>query len=208
MTLYHKIDFLSFAKQVTMDYPATAGTCERPPKNVSFFVNAVLHVLILLVIVSTFYFAFVEKLSREKFQEELEDLINTNLGPALINGDKDGALKTALQGLNMDHIVSYYQNKTDKAMQIQNRWLFRVVIMAILFLVVTIVLTVYILKISCHQCAPFSHILKENLLLFMFVGFVEVTFFLMIARKFVPTQPSLMMQSIVDSLKANFKSSQ
>jgi hypothetical protein len=188
-----------------MDYPATSDSCQRPPKNVSFFVNAVLHILILLVIVSTFYFVFVEKLSKEKFQDELEDLINTNLGPALVNADKDGAFKLALQNINIDHIVNYYQNKTDKAMTIQNRWLKRVVVMAIVFLIVTIILTIYILKISCHQCAPFSHILKENILLFMFVGVVEVTFFMTIARKFVPTEPSLMMRSIVDSLKNNFK---
>lgn len=195
-----------------MDYPQTyegisssGQICTRPPRNVNFFINALLHMVILLTIVSAFYFAFVSKLSQQKFREELTDLIASNLGPALQSADKNGALKDILKTLNMDRITQYYQNKSDRAITIQNRWLFRLTLISILFVIFTIVLSIYILKISCHQCAPFSHILKENLVLFFFVGIVEVSFFLFIARKFVPTRPSLMMKSIIDSLKNKFK---
>lgn len=192
-----------------MDYPATispsGSVCQRPPKNVSFFINSVVHVVILLTIVSTFFFFFVSKLSRDKFKEELEDLVNQNLSPAIQKADSAGVLKAALQRLDLTQITNYYQNKTDEAMKIQNRWLFRVTVLSIMMLIFTLVLSVVILKQSCGQCTPLSHILKENLILFAFVAVVEVSFFLVVARKFVPTQPSLMMKAMVDSLKANFQ---
>ena len=57
-----------------MDYPLTPGiSCKRPPKNTSFFINIILHTAILLTIVSSLFFFYVSKLSRDKFQDELEE---------------------------------------------------------------------------------------------------------------------------------------
>lgn len=185
--------------------PIDPHNCFRPPKNISFFINVVLHMFILLVIISSFFFFYVSKLSSDKFKAELDDLISTHLPPFLKDADKDGALKTALNAIDMDHVVNYYKNKTAKATTIQNNWLVNVTLLAIGCLLFTIVLTIVILKFSCKQKAPFSYIIKENIILFFFVGAVEVLFFLEIARYFVPVEPSFMMQTIITSLKNNFK---
>jgi hypothetical protein len=188
-----------------MEYPSTPGTfCARPPKNTSFFINVVIHIAILLTIVSSFFFFYVSKLSRDKFKDELEDLINQNLSPAIQKADSNGVIKETLKQLDLNRITKYYKNKTDTAMSIQNKWLFRVTLLAIVMLVFTVILSVIILRQACGQCAPFTQILKENIILFTFVGFMEVSFFLTVARNFVPSKPSLMMSTIVESLKANF----
>ena len=181
--------------------------CLRPPKNISFFINVVLHMFILLVIISSFFFFYVSKIAGDKFKEELENIINEKLPDALANADKNKILKTALNSIDLDRITSYYQNKPDKASAIQNNWLIRVTIVALVCLFITIILTMIILKYSCQQKAPFGHIVKENIILFFFVGLIEIVFFLQIARYFIPTKPSLMMQSIIDSVKANFRPS-
>ena len=183
---------------------ATNDALKCPPKNVSFFINTTLHMFILLVIISGFFFFYVSKLSRDKFKQELEDIINTYLPEAIQNADTTGALKLALKTIGMDRVVAYYQNKTDKATEIQNTWLVRVTLVAIACLFFTIVLTIVLLKYSCQQKAPFWHIIRENIILFTFVGLIEITFFLEIARYFVPTEPSLMMQSLIDALKKDF----
>lgn len=188
-----------------VDCSLNPNKCLRPPKNISFFINVVLHMFILLVIISSFFFFYVTRLTTDKFQQELDDIITTNLPPAIVNADKQKLLKIALSTINMDRVVEYYKNKTDKATTIQNKWLIRVTLVAIVSLLFTIILTIVILKFSCQQRAPFFHIIKENIILFFFVGIIEITFFLQIARYFVPTQPSLMMKSLIDALKANFR---
>lgn len=181
------------------------GIC-KAPKNMSFFINVVIHMFILLCIISAFFFFYVSRLSSEIFKNELDDIITDHLQQSLQNADKTKMLKSALNSVDLDRITVYYQNHTDKASEIQNKWLERVTIVALGCLLFTIVLSIVILKFSCKQKAPIGSIVRENIILFMFVGFVEVTFFLFIAKKYIPTKPSLMMQAIIDSVKKSFKS--
>ena len=178
--------------------------CSRPPKNVNFFLNTVVHILILLLIISGFFFLYVSKLSQDKFKSEVTDLVDQNFNTLIKTADKDQVVKKLLSEVNVDRISDYYQNQTDQVKQLTNTWLSRVTIMAIAMLVFTIIMVVVILKSSCGQCIPILEIIKENVILFAFVGFVEISFFLFIAKKFVPTKPSLMMESMISSLKANF----
>lgn len=177
--------------------------CVRPGKNTNFFVNGVLHVLILLMIVSSFFFLYVSQLSKDKFEDELRDMINNNLGNAIQTADTKQDLKNMLKQMPMDTVVNYYENKVDPASDLQNQWLKRTIVMIIIALFITVVGTLVILKLSCHQSVPFWSILKENIIMFALVGCVEIAFFMYIARNFVPTKPSLMMQAIVDSMKRN-----
>lgn len=174
---------------------------ELPPDKVIFFTNVVLHILILLIIISSFYFFYVSKLSSDKFKSELTDLINNNLEPALQKAD-NGTLKSILSQLDINNVKEYYKNKTDASAQAQNTWLKRCTALIIIVLLLTIILTYYILKQSCNQSTPMKKLLKENLILFFFVGLIEITFFMLIAKKFVPTKPSLMMETMISSLQA------
>lgn len=45
------------------------------------------------------------------------------------------------------------------------------------------------------------HIFLENIITFIFVGIVEVIFFLNIALKFVPAPPSLIFTSLLSAIK-------
>jgi hypothetical protein len=45
------------------------------------------------------------------------------------------------------------------------------------------------------------YVLLENIITFIFVGIIEVVFFLNVALKFVPSPPSLIFTSIIDNLK-------
>ena len=50
-----------------------------------------------------------------------------------------------------------------------------------------------------------KHILLENVLTFIFVGIIEIIFFLNIALKFIPAPPSLIFTSLIDNLKLNIQ---
>ena len=180
------------------------GICPAS-KNMNFFINVVLHMFILLCIISAFFFFYVSKLSSEVFKNELDDIITNHLQQSLRNADKNNVIKNTLNNVDLNRYVSYYQNRTDRASEIQNTWLERVTLVALACLLFTIILSIVILKFSCQQSTPFTSILKENIILFLFVGVVEVSFFIFIARKYIPTKPSLMMQTIIDSVKKSFR---
>ena len=178
--------------------------CGKSPKQINFFINATVHIFILLTIISAFYFLYVSKLASSKFRDELADVIDNNLGPAIENADKDKYLKKLLQGMNLSQAAQYFNNENE-ATKIENKWLMQATIGIIIMLVLIMVIVLFITKLFCKK-VPFGAILRENIILFVLVGSVEIIFFLFIAKNFIPTKPSLVMQTFVNSLKKNFNS--
>jgi hypothetical protein len=176
--------------------------CGKSPKPVNFFINAIVHVFILLTIISAFFFIYVSQLASSKFHDELEDVMNDNLEPALQNADKKGYIKNILKGINLSQAAQYF-NKENEATTIQNRWLMQATIGIIIMLMLTMIIVLFITKLFCKKI-PFGSILRENIILFALIGSVEIIFFLYIAKNFIPTKPSLVMQTVVNSLKTNF----
>jgi hypothetical protein len=176
--------------------------CKKSPSHINFFINGILHVFILLTILSLFYFIYISNLSRERFHQELGNVINDNLAPAIEKADKDGTIKNTLKKLDLQTMENYY-NKDSETTTLENSWLkkstFGVLTMVLIFLFTVII----IVKSFCKKI-PLVSILKENIIMFTLIGLVEVCFFLFVARKYVPTKPSLVMQSCIDSLKKNF----
>lgn len=175
--------------------------CQKSPKKADFFINAVLHVFILLIIISAFFFLYVSQLASEKFKDELADVINDNLNPALSKADKDGKIKAILAQIDLERMTEYYDVESQET-KTQNGWLLKTTIMIVVVLLLILVVTIAIIKIFCRRI-PFGRILQENIILFTLVGSVEIAFFMFIARKFIPTKPSLVMQSFLDSIRKN-----
>ena len=180
-----------------MDYQV----CKRPPANVTFFINVIIHVFILLMIVSGFFFIYVSQLAKDKFRGELSDVISENLGDALRGADSDGYIKNVLGRVDLQKFKDYY-DRPDPAAATENIWLFRTTVMIVIVLVLLLVIVVVLVKLFCRRI-PFGSVLVENLVLFTLVGAVEICFFLFIARNFVPTKPSLIVQTTIESVKEN-----
>lgn len=177
--------------------------CVKPPKNVNFFINSIIHIFILLTIISAFFFVYVSNLARSKFHNELADTINDNLTPALEKADKDQYIKDLLKNIQpqLNQASVYFQGENEST-TIENQWLMKTTILIIAMLVLTTVIIIIILKLFCKKI-PFTVILRENIILFTLVGAVEIMFFLFIAKNFIPTKPSLVIQTLFDSLKKN-----
>ena len=183
-----------------MNYPL----CNKPPKNLNFFINSIVHVFILLTILASFFFIYVSNLAKNNFHSELADVVNDNLGPVLQKADKDQYIKKLLQ--NMEPTLSQsieYFNTDSQATTIQNKWLMYSTIGIIFGLVLTMIIILIIIKIFCRKI-PFWSIIKENMILFSLIGTVEVVFFLFIAKNFVPTKPSLVLQTVLNTIKKDF----
>ena len=178
--------------------------CHKPPKNVNFFINAIIHVFILLTIISVFFFVYVSQLAKDKFRTELSDVVDDNLVPALEGADKDKIIKNLLKNIDptLSQAANYYNRENDTT-KLENKWLMGSTIAIIVGLIIMTIAILVILKIFCRKI-PFGMILRENALLFTLIGTVEILFFLYIAKNFIPTKPTLIMETVITSLKNNF----
>jgi hypothetical protein len=180
--------------------------CNKSPKGVNFFINGIVHVFILLTIISAFFFIYVSQLATKKFHNELTDVMNNNIDPALKNADKNQIIKKILQGMNLSQQANYFK-KDSETTTIQNKWLMQATIGIIIMLILTMIIVLFITSLFCRKI-PFGTILRENIILFALIGAVEIVFFLYIAKNFIPTKPSLVMETVVNSLKTGFTSKQ
>lgn len=177
--------------------------CRPDSKNMNFFVNSILHVLILLTILATFFFAYVSNLSKDKFHDELQDAFKNDLIPELEKADSKGILKRFLQKIDLNKVSEYY-DKPNQATILQNNWLFGTVIasIGIFFLILMVILGLF--KYFFYNI-PIMSILWENIILFLLVGCIEISFFLFIGKNYIPIKPSLIPNTIINKVKKEFK---
>lgn len=176
--------------------------CSNSPDGINMIVDGVLHVLILASILTAFYFLVASKLGKSVLRKELKNNIEDNLVPALKNADTNNQIKNAIQQVDFEKLKSIYQNDSEVTVN-QNKWIETVTIGSLIALFVVLFVIVTMLRTFCTS-VPIGRIVKENLILFSLVGMVEVLFFLNVGRKFVPTKPSLIVETVIDSIKKAF----
>ena len=172
-------------------------------ESASFFLNCLVHILILLCIISSFYFFYVADLSRSTFRKELQHEVEENVAKKLSLYGKSRYIEDVLNKVDFDKLIDYYSQDADKS-KIQNAWLRRVTLVVIVSLVVLLLVSGVLIKRLCPDVSILD-ILRENLIVFTLVGIVEVLFFLKIAKNFIPSRPSLLVESIIRSIQNNFK---
>lgn len=171
-------------------------------EQVSFAFNIILHVTILLTILVSFFFIYVSKVENDFFREE----INTSYRNFLIKNlnslpeqDKE-ALKTFLEESPIDlNVVMENNTKQPEYLTINNEYLFVTSCVMISFLIILFIAMYVIFRLSSSKRKiGLSEIFMENFFVFLFVGLVEICFFVFIASKYLPISASLIIKTILD----------
>lgn len=180
------------------------GRCFPIGDDTSFLLNAFFHVFILILFLTIFFTLVISKIERDTISAEIEHEIDDNLQNALKAGDSSGDIKSVLSTVNdlgvFDTLDKIY-SQSDPEQEMHNKWLFGVAIGSVAILFVMCVLFAMTLSLSCGQCIPITHIIVENLIIFSGIGIVEYVFFTNIALKYVPTKPSLIVDTALEALK-------
>ena len=181
-------------------------TCVRPNKYTPFAVNIAIHIVILFTILSVFFMTYVSKISTDALNGELKGSIEGGIDGliASIPEEQRTEVISLIKKLPLEGLKRYYTG-TDPFVEMYNKWLFRTNTMLIISMVVAVVLAVSILIYSCNQCIDIKHIIKENVITFIFVGIVEYLFFTKVAIKYIPSLPSTIITTSLNSLKNNIK---
>ena len=176
--------------------------CNPSSYKYDFSINIALHITILFLILSLFFMLYVSKLVKSNINEELTNLIKQNFNKTFdsLNAEEQKTLKLALKDLPFDNFINLFSTP-DSTVEVYNKWLFTMIIAVNIFLFVITILLISLPYIECNKCVPITHILTENLVIFAFVGLVEFLFFYFIAKNYIPAPPSLMIDTIILSIK-------
>lgn len=175
--------------------------CVKPAVYVPFGINVTIHVLILFTILSLFFMFYATKITRTALNNTLETNINNALdGPFnMLSPDAKQSIKSLTDLFPKEKIDAFY-GKTEPLVEMHNKWLFRSIVMTNVALFLISVVAVLIIMYQCGQCVPIGEILLENGITFALVGVVEYLFFTKVVSQYIPTKPSLIVETFFNSL--------
>lgn len=105
------------------------------------------------------------------------------------------------KNLSFDYYLKLFNADNSVRKRVNNQLFSQIKIVNILLVLFLFVLVGSLYYSKSITGTELWHILIENIVTFIFVGIVEVAFFLNIALKFVPAPPSLIFKSLLSSLK-------
>lgn len=177
-------------------------SCKITPKSITLIISIIVHILILLVIISTFYFLYVSEVAKKSFKNEIKHAVDDNMIPSIKKSDTSGQFKKILKDSNLEILKEHFKTETDVT-KLQNEWLVKANYGVLLGTLLLLLVTIFILYFSCGKVSPYNTIMLENIILFSLIAVVELVFFLYIGSKFIPTKPSLIMKTFVESVEKN-----
>jgi len=174
--------------------------------------NTFIHMATLFLIISLFFFLYIANITEDALNGELVHNINANLPATLkkMNEKYNNTIYDVTRQLPYDKLTKIYSKKAN-INELNNQWLKKMVVLINVFLwTIVLLLTITSLVYAGKECRwntakEIFAIFGENLVVFICVGIVELLFFQLVARKYVPAPPSLLVGSLYTSIKDNIK---
>lgn len=178
-------------------------------ENARYYINIFLHVCILFAFLTIFFFAYISRLTTENINSALSGMIEQQVQTFLTEVDQwdkkilPGSYPTIIWK-EVDNIAKkIYDNSegTLPSITTNNNRLKIIAISAVaglfLLLIGMYVYFQYVLGLDIN----IGHIITENILIFILIGFIEVFFFIKIAANYIPTTPDFVESTVLDRIK-------
>jgi hypothetical protein len=198
--LFIQIKKILFNNKTEMILSCTSQTSS----NINFILNVFLHILILFTFLSLFFNFYISKTETVAFQEQIKSIVNDNVSSSLRN-------LNSLELISLKQLIRDNKNTIDKVKislqvvdprtSINNLWIKRMTLFIIISLVILIVSISILLYYSAGQCSPIKELIFQNLIIFAFVGGVEYFFFTRIISNYIPSPPSTLVKTFIESSK-------
>jgi len=177
-------------------------------QKLSFTINLLFHVFILLTFLTLFFFKYISKLTESHLDAELKSMIDVQTDQFMLYVDKKDTNKLirwdVVNNVSANMIQDSKQNVkyiTDNNENLYNNS----ICVLYMFVVLIIVLVTYFMFRGVDLNLKF--ILLENFVIFAFVGMIEIYFFLNIASKYIPILPDEAVKLVFSRLKYNISKS-
>ena len=177
----------------------------EPKPSDLLIVDIFVHIIILLGILILFFVFIIAPLETEELSQQIKSQIDTNIPPVLKKGGEN--LHSALAEMDKNNIfdtmIEFY-DRPDEANMYRNRTPILSSVIVLISLSLGFLAIWAVLSMSCRKRIPIGQILLENVILFGFIGVIEYVFFQEIAKKYIPTKPSFLIDQTLQSLKDKF----
>jgi len=179
-------------------------SCEPDPhKYIHFGINVYLHIFILFCFLSVFFIMYVSVLIKKAFNNQISGLVESNMKDRIRNltDEQHANLIKIRDVMPIEGLLRKY-DKPSVAVEINNEWLFNLIITMNVIFFLGLVAILYLRK-SADPCLDITDLVKKNIIIFACIGLVEYGFFTKIAFKYIPVVPSHMAHAFVESIKKN-----
>ena len=178
--------------------------CINPGPIAPLAVNIGLHVVILFTIISMLFLFFISKIEKRTLNDQIQSNLNKGIDTSInnMNEYEKTAIQHSFDNPVIDSLKLQY-SKPQKEATMYNKWLIRTIIMTNVVLCIIVILSIVLLSLQCNQCINLKSIVIENGITFFFVGIIEYLFFTHVALKYIPSPPSLLVNTFFESVKNN-----
>jgi len=172
------------------------------PENAHKFVNIAIHMWILFVFLTIFFFTFISKTEEKVINNELSNVIKNELPVFLKTLDKIGGNNIPWKQVNntAQTIKDKYNGKDPKVRQ-HNKKILKISISICSIGFVFIAAIILYFTVHLKYNIGLKEILFETIVTTVMIGILEAIFFLNIAIKYSPVKPSQLLSNILNRLK-------
>lgn len=177
-------------------------------RNINFFLDVALHVLILFTFLTIFFFAYVSKLEKQTLDDTITNSISDNTN-TLLNDIKQISQKYNIK-VNWNTIneiaAKLIKNSQGEVPEIKenNDRLYKGSMIAIIVGYLLFIGAIIFLKFYMGYDIHIGHIILMNIIIFSITGLIEYFFFMNVASKYVPVMPNEISDTMLERIKYNF----
>lgn len=176
--------------------------------------NILFHVLILFTFLTIFFFTYIAATEKNTTQDAIDNIIN-NQSKSILS-KIDNLDKKIGEKINWNKIKEISENvinsnvdydKTEDGENIKdnNNNIFWTSIYIIIALIVIIIGYISWNLYYKNTNLNIGKILKDNFVIFLFVGTIEFLFFVYIVSKYIPTTPDIIGITAIEKIKENIQ---
>lgn len=162
----------------------------------NLFFSVVLHVLLLFIFLTIFFWTVISKAESKSLYNELNNTIdkgfkNINVMSTL---EEKGIPKSKISDIKK-YFNNYFSNE-NIAYENNNKQILTLNIVIIVLITFSLLSMIFVRYLLCGKSINILEIIGENILVLLLVGAIEYFFFIKIASKFIPVKPSYLTEVV------------
>jgi hypothetical protein len=174
-------------------------------KMIEILFEVILNVLLMFSLLSFLFILVISKLEKETYENEIDNMIRETLSEAFKNLDESNrhTVKQYLDVLKrmpfIERIIRDENKETKNS--VSNRWLFTLIFTCIGFLVAIFLVFCFTVSHVSNLKLNIYHETGWAIFVFTMVCIFEATFFVLVAKRYVPIPPSTIVNAVIEVLK-------